>query len=340
MKTRKIGNLEVSNVGMGCMGFSHGYGQIPEREYSIEAIRKAYAFGCTFFDTAEGYGNVLYYAGHNEEILGEAVEVFRDHVILATKFHLGDEKYNSVDELYDIIVAHFNQSCKNLRTDYIDLYYLHRINENIPVEDIAAVMKRMIEEGKIKGWGMSQATIDYIKRAQAVCPLTAIQNLYNMLERDCEAEILPYLMENNIGLVPFSPIASGFLSGKVTSKTEFGVDDVRKFVPQLAKENIDRNQPILDLLEVYATKKNATKAQISIAWMLHKYPNIVPIPGSKNQERILENLGGGNIELTDEEFKQLDDTLNQCTVYGHRGHNESEQNSFGKNWQKAINKQG
>ncbi|MBR3310740.1 MAG: aldo/keto reductase [Solobacterium sp.] len=335
MKKRMIGNLEVSAVGMGCMGFSHGYGQIPERSYSIEAIRDAYNAGCTFFDTAETYGNVLYYEGHNEEIVGEAIEPFRDKVVLATKMHIHDEELTEGYDLYELVKGHLLRSLKRLRTDYVDLYYLHRVNENVPVEDVAVVMGKLIDEGLIKGWGMSQVGVSTIERVQSITPLTAVQNLYNILERDCEKEVFPYCLEHNIGVVPFSPIASGFLSGKIKADTAFEkTDDVRNFVPQLKKENIEGNQPILDILNRYAAEKNATPAQVSIAWMLKKYPNVVPIPGSKNKGRILENLGGGDVELTDEEFKDLQEALDACQIYGHRGIEESQHKTFSNNWKK------
>ena len=324
MEKRKIGNLDVSEIGMGCMGLSHGYGKIPERDYSIEAIRKAYDFGCTFFDTAEIYGIQTQYLGHNEEILGEAVQDFRKNVIIATKFHpsLGNARQSNIES---VIRRHLEDSLKRLKTDYVDLYYLHRTERGLPVEEVARVMGKFIDEGLIRGWGLSQVDVDTLSRAHAVTPVTAVQNLYNILERDCEKDIFPFCLENNIGVVPFSPIASGLLSGKITVNTEFEkIDDVRNWVPQLSsKENIAGNQPIVDLLKEYADKKGATPAQISLAWMLHKYPNVVPIPGSKNQERILENLGACNVKLTDEEFESFENSLNTLKVYGHRGHVES-----------------
>ena len=336
MEKRMIGQLEVSPIGMGCMGFSHGYGQIPDREYSIEAIRKAYEFGCTFFDTAETYGRELYWEGHNEEILGEAVEPFRNEIVLATKLHIHDEEVTEDMNLYDLIKGHLLKSLKRLRTEYVDLYYLHRITELVPVEDVASVMGKLIDEGLIKGWGLSQVDVDTLDKAHKITPVTAVQNLYNILERDCEDKIFPYCLENNIGVVPFSPIASGFLSGKITTQTEFEkTDDVRNFVPQLSKENIAGNQPILDILNKFAKIKNATLAQISLAWMLKKYPNVVPIPGSKNQERIIENLGAWNVELTDEEFNDLQRALDQCEIHGHRGIVETQHQTFSNNWRKS-----
>lgn len=336
MEKRFIGQLEVSPIGMGCMGFSHGYGQIPNRTYSIEAIRKAYEFGCTFFDTAETYGWELYWEGHNEDILGEAVEPFRNEIVLATKLHIHDEEVTEDMNLYDLIKGHLLKSLKRLRTEYVDLYYLHRITELVPVEDVASVMGKLIDEGLIKGWGLSQVDVDTLDKAHKITPVTAVQNLYNILERDCEEKIFPYCLENNIGVVPFSPIASGFLSGKITTQTEFEkTDDVRNFVPQLSKENIAGNQPILDILNKFAKIKNATLAQISLSWMLKKYPNVVPIPGSKNQERIIENLGAWNVELTDEEFNDLQRALDQCEIHGHRGIVETQHQTFSNNWRKS-----
>ena len=331
MKRRMIGNLEVSAIGMGCMGFSHGYGKVPEEAYSIEAIRKAHEFGCTLFDTAETYGREQFFPGHNEQLVGKAVEPFRKDIVLATKLHIGTQIPDSA-KLYDILREHLEHSMENLRTDYVDLYYLHRLSDLFTVEEVADVMGRLIKQGLIRGWGLSQVGADFIEKAHRVTPVTAVQNLYSMVERDCEKEVFPFCIEHNIGVVPFSPIASGFLSGKVTADTKFEGDDVRKFVPQLSKENLAANQPILDILAAYSQRKNATNAQISLAWMLHKYPNVVPIPGSKNQERILENLGADNVVLTDDEFQALETALDQCTVHGHRGHEESEGKSFSRHW--------
>lgn len=332
MEKRKIGTLEVSKVAMGCMGFSHGYGEVPSREYSIEAIQKAYDYGCTFFDTAESYGEQMFYKGHNEEIVGEALKEVREQVVIATKLKIEESELEDAS-LYEVVKNHLQQSLKRLQTTYIDLYYLHRVNPNIPVEDVAKVMGQLIEEGVIKAWGLSQVSVETIQRVHEVTPLSAIQNIYSMMERDAENEVIPYCEAHNIGFVPFSPIASGFLSGKVTTETKFEGDDVRKFVPQLSKENMIANQPILDLLEDYAQKKSATKAQISLAWMLHKYPHVVPIPGSKNQERILENLKSNEVVLTNEEFDKLEKALDTLQVYGHRGQEEyqgSQMSDWGK----------
>lgn len=300
MQKRKLRDLEVSTIGVGCMGFSHGYGKVPETEYSINAMRKAFDAGCNFFDTAEVYGDVVFYPGHNEELVGKALGSVRNNVVLATKLHLRPDEVAASPSVYDAVKAHLVASMKRLGTDYVDLYYLHRINEDVSFEEVAAAMGRLIDEGLIRGWGLSQVDVDTLAKAHAVTPVSAVQNIYSMLERGCEAEVIPYCVEHNIGFVPFSPIASGFLSGKVTVDTKFEeVDDVRKFVPQLKKENITANQPILDVLADFSKRKNATNAQISLAWMLHKYPNVVPIPGSKNLERILENLGAADVTLTD-----------------------------------------
>ena len=319
MEKRKIGKLLVSPIGMGCMAFSHGYGQIPEEDYSIEAIRKAYEFGCIFFDTAEVYGMQLYYPGHNEEIVGKALEPYRKDVVIATKLFISPEEYK--ENLEGAIRNHLAKSLKNLRTDYLDLYYLHRVNKEVPLEEVAAVMGKLIDEGLIREWGLSQVDVESIKKAHEVTPVAAVQNLYNMLERDCEKNVFPYCLEQAITLVPFSPVASGLLSGKITEETQFEKeDDVRNWVPQLSKENILGNQPIIEVLERFAKEKNATNAQIAMAWMLKKYPNVVPIPGSKNQGRIIENLSSWNVVLTDDEFEALETAINACEIHGHRGH--------------------
>lgn len=328
MKTRRIGSLEVSAVGMGCMAFSHGYGQIPEEAYSIEAIRGAHDAGCTFFDTAEAYGAQLYHLGHNEELLGRALAPIRGEVAIATKFHLTDEDVAAPD-LYGAVRAHLDASLRRLGTDHVELYYLHRYDERVAVEDVAAVMGRLIDEGHIVGWGLSQVEKSIVERAHGVTPLTAVQNLYNVLERDVEEELLPYLVQQGIGLVPFSPVASGLLSGKITAETEFEkVDDVRNLVPQLSRENIVGNQPIVDELRKWAEAKDATPAQICLAWMLAKWPNVVPIPGSKNKGRILENLGAAEVELSTAELAELDAALTSHEVFGHRGFVEHQGTEF------------
>ena len=317
-------DIEVSEVGMGCMAFSHGYGQIPPEKYSIEAIRNAYNHGCTFFDTAEVYSPNLAGIGHNELIVGKALKDVRENAVIATKLMLGRGAGQlghgfGIGSVYKTIRKHLEGSLDRLQTDYVDIYYLHRMS-GVPVEKVAEAMGRLIDDGLIRGWGLSQVDVDIIDQAQQVTPLTAIQNIYSMVERDSEKEVIPYCMENNIGFVPFSPIASGLLSGKITPETQFEKnDDVRNWVPQLSKRNLEGNQPIVEMLKKFAEKKSATPAQISLAWMLHKYPNVVPIPGSKNKERIIENLDSSKVELTEDEFTALEDTLKVLKVYGHRG---------------------
>jgi len=319
MNKRYLGNIEVSDIGMGCMAFSHGYGQIPSEKYSIEAIRDAYYNGCTFFDTAEVYSPNLSGIGHNEIIVGKALKDFRNNVVIATKLFLRSFEVINGD-VYSAIKQHLLGSMKRLQVKMIDLYYLHRISD-IPIEKIATAMGRLIKEGLIRGWGLSQVDVDIISRAHRITPVSAVQNIYSLVERDSEAKIIPYCIANNIGFVPFSPIASGLLSGKITPNTQFEKnDDVRNWVPQLRRENIIGNKPIIDLIQKLADKKGATPAQISLAWMLKKYPtNVVPIPGSKNKGRILENLNASKVHLTDNEFMEFENQLNKLKVYGHRG---------------------
>ena len=330
MKKRMLGSIEVSEIGMGCMGFSHGYGRIPDEDYSVEAIRAGLDFGCTFFDTAEAYGPELKpeNRGHNERILGRALAGRRDEAVIATKLHISADEA-AAEGVASAVRRHLEASLERLGTDHVELYYLHRVNPAAPTEDVAAAMGALIDEGLIGGWGLSQVTVDTIAAMHKVTPLSAVQNIYSMVERGIEDEVIPYCLEHGIGVVPFSPIASGLLSGKVTATTQFEkVDDVRSLVPQLRPENLAANQPIVDLLAEVAARKGATSAQISLAWMLHKYPNVVPIPGSKNKGRILENLGASEVELTDEEFTRLEQALDGLEVHGHRGFDEAEGRSF------------
>ena len=319
MQKRKLGNIEVSEIGIGTMAFSHGYGKIPDEKYSIEAIRAAYENGCTFFDTAEVYSPNLQGIGHNELIVGKALKDVRDKVVIATKLFLRASEVVNGD-VYGAIKKHLLGSMERLQVKMVDLYYLHRLSD-VPLEEIAKAMGRLIKEGLIRGWGLSQVEVDSISKAHKITPVSAVQNLYNILERDCEEKVIPYCLKNNIGVVPFSPVASGILSGKITTSTQFEkVDDVRAWlVPQCQKENIKGNQPIVDLVLKLAQKKGATGAQISMAWMLKKYPNVVPIPGSKNKERIIENLNTHKITLTDEELAEFENELKKHKIYGHRG---------------------
>ena len=318
MEKRKLGNIEVSEIGIGTMAFSHGYGKIPEEQYSIEAIREAYNNGCTYFDTAEVYSPNLQGIGHNELIVGKALKDVRDKVVIATKLFLKASEVVNGD-VYGAIKKHLLGSMQRLQVKMVDLYYLHRLSD-VPLEEIAKAMGRLIQEGLIRGWGLSQVDVDSISKAHNITPVSAIQNLYNILERDSEEKIIPYCLKNNIGFVPFSPVGSGLLSGKINANTQFEKnDDVRNWVPQCKKENIIGNQPIVDLITKWAQKKGATPAQISMAWMIKKYPNVVPIPGSKNKERILENINTYKVHFTDDELKEFENELSKLKVYGHRG---------------------
>lgn len=311
MKKRFLGksNMEVSAVGYGCMGLSHGYGEVPEETEAVRLIRKAYELGCTFFDTAEAYG-----ASHNEKVVGNGIKPFRDKIVLATKLHLN----RSMGDTETVIRSHLEESMKRLGTDYIDLYYQHRIEDDDAVEEVAEVMGKLITEGKIRGWGQSQSTPEQIRRAHAVTPLAAVQSEYSMMERMFEKEVIPTCEELGIGFVSFSPLASGFLSGKYTVDTSYSGDDVRRVITRFARENIAANQPLLDLLQHFADAKGATPAQISLAWMLHKKPFLVPIPGMRRDERIIENLGAAAVELTDGEFAQIEAELAKIEIHGNR----------------------
>ena len=318
MEKRKLGNIEVTEIGIGTMAFSHGYGKIPDEAYSIEAIREAYNHGCNFFDTAEVYSPNLQGIGHNELIVGKALKDVRDKVVIATKLFLKASEVLNGD-VYGAIKKHLLGSMERLQVKMVDLYYLHRLSD-VPLEEIAKAMGQLIKEGLIRGWGLSQVDVDSIEKAHKITPLSAVQNLYNILERDCEEKIIPFCLKNNIGFVPFSPVGSGLLSGKINANTQFEKnDDVRNWVPQCKKENIIGNQPIIDLIQKFATKKGATPAQISMAWMIKKYPNVVPIPGSKNKERIIENINTYKVKFTDEELNEFENELKKYKVYGHRG---------------------
>lgn len=316
MKTRKIGNLDVLAIGYGCMGLSHGYGATPIKDDAVKLIHTAYDLGCTFFDTAEGYA-----FGQNEELVGESVKPFRDNIVIASKFggprvagdHLEPEELTPAE-----IRRHCEDSLKRLGTDRIDIYYQHRVSERIPVEEVAECVGQLIKEGKVLEWGLSQPTAEQIRRAHAVTPLATVQSEYSMMERQVEADVLPVCKELNISLVPFSPLASGFLSGKYKADTEFKGDDVRRFITRFDDDNVRRNQPLLELLDDFATRKNATYAQIALAWLLAKDSRIVPIPGGRNLQRMKENFGAAEVIFTPEEFAELDSRLNALTIYGNR----------------------
>jgi len=315
MKKRKIGaaSLEVSAIGYGCMGLSHGYGTTPERSEAVALIRKVYELGCNFFDTAEGS------AGENEKLVAEGIAPIRQDIILATKFRINpDEEVSTMPRLMEAVESHLDASLKRLKTDYIDLYYQHRVSKQIPVEAIAWCMGELIKKGKIRGWGQSQSTAEQIRLAHAITPLTAVQSEYSMMERMFEKEVIPVCGELGIGFVPFSPLASGFLSGRYTAGQEYKGDDVRRVITRFEEQNVVANQPLLDLLNSFAREKEATPAQISLAWMLHKYDFLVPIPGSRKIERIAENQGAADVVLTSDEFGKIEEELSKISIHGNR----------------------
>lgn len=326
MNTRILGkDLKVSAVGLGCMGMTHAYGAPADKREMTELIAQAVDQGCIFFDTAETYGT-RECPHDNEELVGATLKPYRDKVIIATKFGIHfDWSSDAVnlpvvaDSRPEVIRSSVEGSLKRLQTDHIDLYYQHRLDPKIPIEEVAGVMAELIREGKIIHWGLSEAKEDTIRRAHAVCPVTAIQNRYSMMARWYEA-LFPVLEELGIGYVAFSPMANGLLSGKYGKDTVFGGhEDYRSVMPQYQPENIERNRELLELLRTTAAEKNATPAQISLAWMLCKKPYIVPIPGTRKPERLTENLGAANVELTVAEVAALDaalDRIPMSAVYG------------------------
>lgn len=314
MKKRKLNKLEVSAIGFGCMGLSQGYIPTPDKDEAIRIIQQTYDLGCTFFDTAERYA-----MGANEELLGAALRDVRDKVVIATKFLIDENSgLSSREQLMQELRRRLEHSLKRLGTDHVELYYQHRVNKDIPVEDIAYCMGEFINEGKILGWGQSQATAEEIRRAHAVTPLTAIQNEYSIMARGFEKDVIPVCEELGIGFVPFSPLANGFLSGKVNADTQFTGLDARRVINRFNKDNIIANQPLLDLIHQFAASKHATPAQISLAWMLHKKDFIVPIPGSRSLERIEENLGAAAVALTDAEYTEIEAALGKIEIHGDR----------------------
>lgn len=316
MKTRTLGkNLKVSAVGLGCMGMSHAYGAPADRKEMTELLAKAVDMGCTFFDTAEVYGTPER-PHDNEELLGNALKPYRDKVAIATKFGIHFDRESTQvnkplvpDSRPEVIRASVEQSLRRLQTDHIDLYYQHRGDPAVPVEEVAGVMAELIREGKVTHWGLSEATEEAIRRAHAVYPLTAVQNRYSMMARRHEA-LFPLLEELGIGFVAFSPMANGFLSGKYGKDAKFETGtDYRSVMPQFRPEGVEKNRELLELLHKTAEAKGATPAQVSMAWMLCKKPWIVPIPGTRKAERLAENLGAADVELTQEEVLALDDAL-------------------------------
>lgn len=316
MKKRVLGrDLEVSEIGLGCMGMDHAYGAPADRDEMIKLIRRAVDLGCNFFDTAVVYGE------SNEELLGKALEIYnREDIVIATKFGIlgqitADGKaQNELDSKPESIRKQIEGSLKRLKVDYIDLYYQHRVDPEVEPEVVAGVMKELIEEGKIKHWGVSNAPIEYIKRAHAVCPITCIQNQYSMVFREAEKELFDVVEELGIGFVAYSPLGNGFLSGKYTKDTKYEEGDFRNFMGRFKPEVMECNQALLDLLKEIADKKSATSAQIVLAWELAQKDYIVPIPGTTKIHRLEENLGGAAIELSKEELKEINEALSRLTI--------------------------
>ncbi len=315
MKMRRLRDLEVSAIGMGCMGFTHAYGDIPEEKDGIRAVHKAFELGCNFFDTAEMYS---YFK--NEEFVGKALKKLpRDKVIISDKFwptplpgqDMPEGKLSEAGIRKDI-----EGSLKRLQTDYIDLYTEHQMEEGSE-EEVAEVMGKLIKEGKIRAWGQASPTLEQIKKANAVTPITAIQSEYSMMERKWEKDVLPYCREQGICFVAFSPMANGFLSGKFSAKDTFQKNDLRTVITRFNKENMEANEPLLELVRKFASDKNCTPAQIGLAWVMAYGDFVVPIPGMRKEERIIENLGAADIELTAEEYAALNE-LAKIKIHGTR----------------------
>lgn len=321
MRNRTLGNgLTVSSVGLGCMGMSHGYGAPTEHHQAVALIRNAYEMGYTLFDTAECYGTAD--DPHaNERLVGEAVKSFRNQVQLVTKFGIhfdledGQVNHGLIPNARpEVIRASVEGSFKRLQTDHIDLYFQHRIDPAVEPETVAGVMSDLIREGKILHWGISEANTDYLRRAHAVCPVTAVENRYSMMARQYEA-LFPLLEELNVGLIAFSPMANGFLTGKYGKNSVFDAKlDYRSKMPQFTADAIDKNQALFGLLNQMAKEKNATQGQISLAWMLCKKPYIVPIPGTTKMERLRENVGAANVLLNTAEVQAIDETLDSMEM--------------------------
>lgn len=316
MQKRKLGThgLEVSALGLGCMGLSYGYGPATEKQAAITLIRSAFERGITFFDTAEAYAQ-----GANEELLGEALEPFRQEVVIATKFGFREgDVSKGQDSRPERIREVADAALKRLRTDSIDLFYQHRVDPDVPMEDVAGAVKDLIAAGKVKHFGMSEAGVGSIRKAHAVQPVAALQSEYSLWWREPEKEILPLLEELGIGFVPFSPLGKGFLTGAITETTSFDKTDFRNIVPRFSEENRKANQGLVTVLSKIATGKQATPAQIALAWLLAQKPWIAPIPGTTKLTRLEENIGGAAIELTAEDLQEIEAALADVTVQGDR----------------------
>ncbi len=315
MNKRKLGKggLEVSALGLGCMGMSFSYAPFPPREEMITFMRQAVERGVTFFDTAEVYGPYT-----NEELVGEALEPFKGQVVIATKFGFDFSNGTVVSSKPEVIRKAVEGSLKRLRVECIDLYYQHRVDPNTPIEDVAGCVKDLVAQGKVKHWGLSEAGAKTIRRANAVLPVAALQSEYSLWHRKLEAEIMPTLEELGIGLVPFSPLGKGFLTGKIDEKTEFFGNDIRKSIPRFAEEARVANKALLDALQTVATRKGVTLAQVALAWVLARKPWIVPIPGTRKIERLHENLGGADVQLTLEDMAELTQISDEIKILGDR----------------------
>jgi len=316
MRKRKLGKsgLEVSAIGFGCMGLSFGYGPAQEKQKAVSLIRRAFELGVTFFDTAEAYGPFT-----NEEVVGEALAPIRDKVVIATKFGFKNgDPTSGTDSRPERIRAVADASLKRLRTDHIDLFYQHRVDPNVPIEDVAGAVKELIRAGKVKYFGLSEAGVQSIRRAHAVQPLTAIQSEYSLWWRSPEAEVLPVCEELGIGFVPFSPLGKGFLTGKIDETTTFTKDDFRNIVPRFSAENRKANQVLVDLIGSIAATKKATPAQIALAWLLAQNPWIVPIPGTTKLHRLEENIDAGGIDLSPDDLREIDGALGKVEIQGAR----------------------
>jgi len=319
MKKRRLGksNLEVSAIGLGCMGMSYGYGPAGDKQEMISLIRAAVERGVTFFDTAEVYGPFT-----NEELVGEALAPFRGKVAIATKFGFKIDPNTGKQVGLDSRPVHIKQvadaSLKRLKTDVIDLFYQHRVDPNVSIEDVAGAVKELIQEGKVKHFGLSEAGVQTIRRAHAVQPVTALQSEYSLWWREPEAEVIPTLEELGIGFVPFSPLGKGFLTGKISEDTKFDKSDFRNVVPRFTPENRKANQALVELLGRFAQQKKATPAQIALAWLLAQKPWIVPIPGTTKLHRLEENIGAVNAELLPDDLRELETAASKIAVQGAR----------------------
>ncbi|NIE81191.1 aldo/keto reductase [Asaia sp. As-1742] len=316
MEKRVLGKsgLEVSALGLGCMGLSFGYGPAEDHESAITFLRGAYERGVTFFDTAEAYG-----PGTNESLLGEALAPFRKDVVIATKFGFRNGRPgDGLDSHPARIRQVAEDALRRLRTDVIDLFYQHRVDPDVPMEDVAGTVKELIWEGKIRHFGLSEAGAASIRKAHAVQPVAALQSEYSLWWREPEQEILPLLEELGIGFVPFSPLGKGFLTGKIDTSTQFSDQDFRKIVPRFAPEALQANQALVTQLEAIAAQRQATPAQIALAWLLARKPWIVPIPGTRRLSRLEENLGGATLALGSDELQSIDEALTQIDVVGER----------------------